>query len=139
MSRLQPGEAAGNRDYAKRLLVKFNKEIQNEHFGKGRDLSIVGNLVTFKKLQLEEATTNCFSFLSDGKIQNAARTDLHMRKLVSHLKEELGEFQRLYKTTYGCSKQYRCGTALWFLSALSYECNIIIDRSFCAPGHGKCG
>ena len=55
------------------------------------------------------------------------------------LKEELGELKRLYETTDGCSKQYRCVTALCFLSALSYECNIIIDRSFCAPGHGKCG
>ena len=133
------GEAVGSRDYAERVLVKFNKEIQNKHFGKGRDLSIEGNLVTFKKLQLEEATTNCFSFLSDGKIQNAARTDLHMKKLVSHLKEELGELKRLYETTDDCSNEYRCSTALWFLSALSYECNIIIDRSFCAPGHGKYG
>ena len=101
MSRLQPGEAAGGRDYAERLLVKFNKEIQNKHFGKGRDLSIEGNLVTFKKLQSEEATTNCFSFLSDGKIQNAAWTDLHMKKLISHLKEELGKLKRLYETTDG--------------------------------------
>ena len=61
------------------------------------------------------------------------------RKRKRTLKEELGELKRLYETTDGCSKQYRCGTALWFLSALSYECNIIIDRSFCAPGHGKCG
>ena len=136
---MHPGEAAGGRDYAERLLIKFNKEIQNEHFGKGRDLSIEGNLVTFKKLETEEATTNCFSFLCDGKIQNAAWTDLHMKKLVSHLKEELSKLKRLYETTDGCSKQYRCGTALWFLSALSYECNIIIDRSFCAPGHGKYG
>ena len=70
---------------------------------------------------------NCFSFLSDGKIQNAAQTDLHMKKLVSHLKEELGELKRFYETTDGCLKQYRCGTALWFLSALLYEYNIIID------------
>ena len=44
---------------------------------------------------------------------------------------------RLYETTDGCAGQYRSATALWFLSALSAKHNIIIDRTFGAPGHGK--
>ncbi|OEU12948.1 hypothetical protein FRACYDRAFT_243200 [Fragilariopsis cylindrus CCMP1102] len=35
LSRLQPGEVAGSRDYAERLLMKFHMEIQSEHFGQG--------------------------------------------------------------------------------------------------------
>ena len=55
-SRVQPGEAAGSRDYAERLLLKFHKEIQSEHFGQGRDLSIEGNLVTYYE---EDACETC--------------------------------------------------------------------------------
>jgi CTP-dependent riboflavin kinase len=47
LERLRPGEAIGSRDYAERLLMKFHMEIQSEHFGQGRDLSIEGNVIKF--------------------------------------------------------------------------------------------
>jgi hypothetical protein len=37
----------------------------------------------------------------------------------------------------GCSKQYRCGTALYLLSVLSSQFGVTIDRMIGAPGHGK--
>ena len=43
----------------------------------------------------------------------------------------------MWKTTDGCSKQYHCGTAMYFLSLLAFSFNIVIDRAICAPGHGK--
>jgi hypothetical protein len=47
LKRLRPGEVAGSRDYAEHLLIKFHMEIQSEHFGQGRDLSIGGNVIQF--------------------------------------------------------------------------------------------
>jgi hypothetical protein len=134
---LQPGEVAGSRDYAERLLMKFHKEIQSEHFGQGRDLSIEGNLVKFFPVGKAQTKTHFYSFLKDSKIQNAATTDKHMDKLIKILKKNNVLKDRLYETTDGCGAQYRSATALWFLSALSMKHNIIIDRSFGAPGHGK--
>ena len=127
MSRLLEGEVAGSRDYAERLLLKFHKEIQSEHFGQGRDLSMEGNINTYYKNNLTNKTTDFHTFLSDGKKQNATRTDLHMTKLIKYLKNKGVLKYRLYETTDGCSKQYRCGTALWYLSSLSYKHKIIID------------
>jgi hypothetical protein len=128
---------AGSRDYAERLLMKFHKEIQSEHFGQGRDLSIEGNAVKFFPVGKTETKTNFYSFLKDSKIQNAATTDKHMDRLIKILKKKGVLKDRLYETTDGCGAQYRSATALWFLSALSAKHNIVIDRSFGAPGHGK--
>ncbi|OEU07188.1 hypothetical protein FRACYDRAFT_251490 [Fragilariopsis cylindrus CCMP1102] len=136
-SRLQPGEVAGSRDYAERLLMKFHMEIQSEHFGQGRDLSIEGNDIKFYPVGETETTSHFYSFLKDSKIQNAATTDKHMDRLIKILKEKKVLSERLYETTDGCGAQYRSATALWFLSGLSIKHNIVIDRSFGAPGHGK--
>ena len=37
----------------------------------------------------------------------------------------------------GCTKQYRCGTALYLLSNLSFANEIIVNWMVGAPGHGK--
>ena len=37
----------------------------------------------------------------------------------------------------GCSKQYQCGTAMYFLSMLAFSFNIVNDRAIGAPGHRK--
>ncbi|OEU19555.1 hypothetical protein FRACYDRAFT_235613 [Fragilariopsis cylindrus CCMP1102] len=137
LSRLKPGEVAGSRDYAERLLMKFHMEIQSEHFGQGRDLSIEGNDIKFFPVGATATTSHFYSFLKDSKIQNAATTDRHMDCLIKILKEKKVLSERLYETTDGCGPQYRSATALWFLSGLSIKHNIVIDRSFGAPGHGK--
>ena len=43
----------------------------------------------------------------------------------------------IWKNTDGCCKQYRCGASLYFLSLLSSNFNINIDRMIGAPGYGK--
>ena len=43
----------------------------------------------------------------------------------------------IWKSTDGCCKQYRCGAALLFLSMISTNFNIIVDRMIGALGHGK--
>jgi adenine specific DNA methylase Mod len=117
--------------------MKFHLEIQSEHFGQGRDQSIEGNVVKFFPVGANQTKTHFYSFLKDSKIQNTATTDKHMDRLVKILKKKNVLKDRLYETTDGCGTQYRSATALWFLSSLSAKHNIVIDRSYGAPGHGK--
>jgi hypothetical protein len=102
-----------------RLLIKFHMEIQSEHFGQGRDLSIEGNVFKFFPVWGKQTKTHFYSFLKDSKIQNAATTDKHMDRLTKILKKKNVLKDRLYETMDGCGAQYRSATALWFLSSLS--------------------
>ena len=43
----------------------------------------------------------------------------------------------IWESTVGFYKQYRCGISLYFLSLLSSNFNITIDRIICVPGHGN--
>jgi hypothetical protein len=43
----RPGDVNTRRDYAERLSAKFNLEIQSDHFGNGRSLSMEGSSVEF--------------------------------------------------------------------------------------------
>ena len=43
----------------------------------------------------------------------------------------------IWGSTDGCCKQYRCGASLYFLSLLSSNFNINIDKMIGSPGHGK--
>ena len=43
----------------------------------------------------------------------------------------------IWESTDGCSKQYRCGSTLYFLSYISFKYKIIIDRMIGTLGHGK--
>jgi hypothetical protein len=137
LERLRPGEAIGSRNFSERLLMEFHMEIQSEHFGQGRDLSIEGNVAKFFPVGAKQTKTHFYSFLKDSKIQNAATTDKQMDRLTEILKKKNVLNNRLYETTDGCGAQYRSATALWFLSSLSAEHNIVIDRSYGAPGHDK--
>ena len=49
------GCVSTSRDYAERLPFKFNLEIQSEHFGKGRSLSIEGSTVETHTAQAIQA------------------------------------------------------------------------------------
>jgi hypothetical protein len=117
--------------------MKFYMEIQSMHFGAERYLSIEGNVIKIFPVGVEQTNTHFYSFLKDSKIQNAATTDKHMDRLIKILKKKNALKDRLYETTDGCGAQYRSATPLWFLSSLSAKHNIVIDRSFGAPGHGK--
>ena len=43
----------------------------------------------------------------------------------------------MWDDTDGCSKQYYCGKAMYFLLLLATSFDIIIDCVINAPGHGK--
>jgi hypothetical protein len=81
--------------------MKFHMEIQSEHFGQGRDLSIEGNVVQFFPVGVKQTKTHFYYFLKDSKIQNAATTDKHMDRLIKILKNKNELKDRLYETTDG--------------------------------------
>ena len=43
----------------------------------------------------------------------------------------------IWENTDGCSKQYRCASALYLMSVLSQCYSIIMNRSTSEPGYGK--
>ena len=140
------------RYYAERLAAAFNLEIQSEHFGNGRSLSMEGSSVeTFCAAavdawqngvwQMSEADLLMVfhSHLSDESRQDATTTTAHMKVLFKHLKRigQLCEGMVDWDDTDGCAKQYRSALALYLLSVVATEFNITIDRAIGAPGHGK--
>jgi hypothetical protein len=128
------------RDYSERLNAAFDQEIQSEHFGNSRSLSIEGSAVEMVVNGLEgKSKLEFHSHFSDKSSQDACTTMAHMEVLIEHLfnENQMAEGSTMWDNTDGCSKQYRCGTALYFLSVLAVEHGIIIDRAISAPGHGK--
>ena len=133
-----PGDILSVRDYAERLSAHFNLEVQSDHFGNGRSLSIEGNNLQYIDENHEEHS-EFHSHLSDDSRQDASTTHAHMTSMLEELKKgnKLKPKCTIWESTDGCCKQYRCGASLYFLSLLSSNFNINIDRMIGAPGHGK--
>jgi hypothetical protein len=142
-----------HRDYAEPISQEKDMEIQSDHFGYVPSCSIEGVCVwsavpgaiaEFNRGELPLAEVNrtmkFHSHLSDHSKQDAATTHAHMCVLLNKLKET-GEVVPRTTTILdhsdGCSKQYRCGTAIYLLSVLSSQFGVTVDRMIGAPGHGK--
>ena len=94
-----PGSVKTRRDYAERLSATFDLEIQSEHFGNGRSLSMEGSSVEFHiadllkeykagNLDVEELEQQ-FEFVShfsDVSRQDSTTTNAHMDVLIRDLK-----------------------------------------------------
>jgi len=126
-------------DFAERLSLQFQGQSQHEYFGGGRTVSLEGVAVQFQK-SAEQKQMDFHTFISNGKQQDAAVVHNHFDKLLKFFKSEglLQEGSTIFCNTDGCSGQYRCGTAFYFLSSLSYTHKLAISRAVGAPGHGKC-
>ena len=113
-------------------------KVQSDHFGNGRSLSIEGNNLQYIDEDHEEHS-EFHSHLSDDSRQDASTTHAHMTSMLNELKKgnKLKPKCTIWESTDGCCKQYRCGASLYFLSLLSSNFNINIDRMIGAPGHGK--
>jgi hypothetical protein len=126
------------RDYAERLKFEFNNEVQSEHFGASRNLSIEGCSVRYldgvKNIMME-----MHSHFSDTSRQDARTTHTHLKVLLDYLFENflLQKGCLLLDDTDGCAKQYRSATALYLLSLIAVTYGIVYDRAIGAPGHGK--
>ena len=101
-------------------------------------LSIEGNNLQYIDGDHEEHS-EFHSHLSDDSIQDSSTTHAHMTSMLNELKKgnKLKPKCTIWESTYGCCKQYRCGASLYFLSLLSSNFNIIIDRMIGTPEHGK--
>jgi hypothetical protein len=135
-----PLSVYSHRDYAERLSAVFNDQAQSDHFGNDRSLSIEGCSIEMHSPEEGCGTTMEFhSHFSDDSKQDAASTHANMETLIKHLMQtgRMKEGSVMFDGTDGCSKQYRCGAALFLLSLLSSLHRIVIDRMIGAPGHGK--
>jgi hypothetical protein len=125
------------RDYAERLKFEFNLEIQSEHFGNCRSLSIEG--CSCRYMRLAECLMEMHSHFSDSSRQDSRTTFAHMQVELKYL-EDAGIIQKgstNLEDTDGCAKQYRSGTSLYLNTLLATTHGIVIDRAVGAPGHGK--
>ena len=127
----KPGSLLTIRDCAERLLSRFDIEIQSDHFGNGRSLSI--------KVCSVEVSINKSIFRLQYSRQDACTTNAHIMKMMDNLKLKKQDISgcTVWESTDGCSKKYRCCSALYFLSYISFKYKIIIDRMIGTPGHGK--
>jgi hypothetical protein len=142
------GSIKTRRDYAERLSAKFNLEIQSDHFGNGRSLSIEGSSIeAFSSHAIRHGLVDknhismqFHSHFADDSRQDAATTCAHTIVMLDKLKNN-GEIGRnnptMWEETDGCGKQYRCAKAFWLLSYLAVKYGMTIDRAIGAPGHGK--
>ena len=134
----KPSSLLTVRNYAERLSAHFDLEIQSDHFGNGRSLPIKGCSV---ELSMNNSTS-CLKFhshFSDDSRQDASTTNAYIMKMMDNLKLKIQMISRftIYQSTDGYSKQYLCGSALYFLSYISFKYKIIIYRMIGALGHGK--
>eukprot|EP00966_Prymnesium_polylepis_P330743 7386355-Prymnesium_polylepis.1 len=115
----KPAAIRTRRDYAERLAAAFNLEIQCDHFGNGRSLSMEGSAVETFCASAVAALKNgvwqmsdddlrmvFHSHLSDDSRQDAATTHAHMKALFKQLRRvgELFEGFVDYDDTDGCGK-----------------------------------
>ena len=78
------------RDYAERLSAHFNLEVQSDHFGNGRPLSIEGCSIQYIDEDHEEHSM-LYSHLLDDSRQDASITHAHMISMLN----ELQKFKKL--------------------------------------------
>ena len=108
--RIQSGEFHSLQDFAERLTLRFNNEIQTEHFGGSCTVSLEGVAVRFfpAGAHVEAPVMHFFTFLSDSKVQDSSVVNYNMDKLLHYLKAQgvlkPGDF--LLTNSDGCAAQY---------------------------------
>ena len=133
-----PVDILSVRDYAERLSAHLNLEVQSDHFGNGRSLSIEGNNLQYIDEDHEEHS-EFHSHLSDDSRQDSSTSHSHMTSMLNELKQfhKLKPKCTIWESTDSWCKQYRCGASLSFLSLLSSNFKINSDRMIGVPGHSK--
>ena len=85
---VKPESVATQQDFAKALTIKYQKDVEDLHFGGNVTISIEGHTVHFPNSDDEKKISFHFhSFLSDSKQQESSTVDNHMEKLINYLKE----------------------------------------------------
>ena len=79
-------------------------------------------------------------FLSDNRKQDSLKPAEHSKHIIELLQNITVLFSKIiniWENTDGCAEKYYCDTALYLLSILAHEYNIIIDRGVGELGHGR--
>ena len=77
--------------------------------------------------------------MSDDTTQMASTFYFHMDILIQKLMDSkiISKGGRVLSQTDGCAKQYKCATAIYFMSLLETKNDIVVDRAISSIGHGK--
>ena len=88
--RIQRGEVHTIQDFAERLTLCYNNEIQTEHFGGSCTVALEGVAVRFfpSGACVDAPVMQFFTFLSDSKVQDSSVVNYNMDKLLHYLKAE---------------------------------------------------
>ena len=133
-------------DFTEALTIIHNEETQYNHFGRSVNVSIEGCTVHYCHPSDESKQFLDFhSFMSDDTTQMASTVYFHMDMLIQKLMDSkiISKGGRVLYQTDGCAKQYKCDTAIYFMSLLATKHEIVVDRAISASGHvkslvGKC-
>ena len=123
----KPGSVAIQHDFTEACKIVHNREVQSNHFGDQKTVSIEGYTVHYANSEDESKTVFDFhSYLSDEMTQMACTVDVHMSKLFEKLMEDgiLQKGGRVLGSTDGCAKQYKCATAVFLMTMLAH--NVIV-------------
>ena len=136
---LRPGDVCIHHDFTEAITLVHQGEIQSNHFGGNATVSIEGYTAHYLDPVSQETKFDFHSYLSDDKTQIASTVHCHMTKLVNFLrtKDLLPKGARLMGGTDGCAKQFRCSTAIFFMSWLAVVFGIIVDRDISTSAYGK--
>ena len=77
--------------------------------------------------------------MSDDTTQMASTVYIHMDILIQKLMDSkiISKGGRVLSQTDGCAKQYKCDTAISFISLLTTKHDIVVDRAISASCYGK--
>ena len=88
---IQSGELHSLQDFAERFTLRFNNEIQTEHFGSSCTISLEGVALRFFTAAARHESSpvmEFFAFLSDSNIQDSSIVNYNMEKLILYLKKK---------------------------------------------------
>ena len=80
----------------------------------------------------------CFTHFFDDRKQDDVITNAHRKLIIELFKNKQTiylELSTIWENTYGCAYHYIYSTALYLLSILSRDYNIIIDHDVSVPGY----
>ncbi|XP_078023610.1 uncharacterized protein LOC144462832 [Epinephelus lanceolatus] len=134
MSNLQEDEAVVHVDYSENYNCKWNKEIQEVHFGGShRQVTLHTGVLYLSGGRLES-----FASVTDCLRHDAAATWAHLDPVLEHLRSHYPAVTKFHFLSDGPTPQYRNKTAFYlastvpFLKGFSY-----ITWNFTEASHGK--
>ena len=114
-------------DFTEALTIIHNEEPQSNHFVRSVNVSIEGYTVHYWHPSDESKQLLDFhGFMSDDTTQMASTDYLHMDMLIQKLMDSkiISKGGRVLSQTYGCAKQYKCATAIYFMSLLATKSHV---------------